>query len=228
MTTMLIGSMFRDSMAYLPQYLLQQEVLGGLLAERGITPRWVLVEGDSIDETRQTLCGWAHGRRAEVVVRADGAPYYPSADLPERWAKLAWVANATLEAITLGDTYYAWIESDLRFDPRTIVRLVEAVERDRPIVAPLLMGRDGETFYDIHGTSAWGVRFGKWPPYHPALEEDPQFLSADSSGGVCVMWADVAAKARNTPEAGYVGFAKSLVSQGYPWTLMPRERVFHT
>lgn len=223
----LVASMFRDSTEYLSAYFAQQDQFAAQMAEHGVHVRWVLVEGDSTDGTRKMLQQWAEGRDVTIEVREDGGPYFSSSNNPERWKKLAWVANATLDAIRESDTYYAWVESDLRFDPSVLVRLHEYLSDERPIVAPLLMQMGADRFYDVHGTKVGGIGFAPWPPYHDCLADDPEFVSADSSGGVSVMWAQVAAQARNTPEEGYVGFAKTLVGKGYPWTLAAREKVWH-
>ena len=222
----LIGSMFRDSTGYLIQYFAQQELLAQLLEERGDTVRWVFCENESVDHTYASLTRWGAGRDVVVRTFADGSPYYSSRDIPERWAHLADVANVVLNEIRPVDDVFVWIEADLLFDPQVIVDLVDALDDDRPIVAPLLLGMRG-TFYDTWGTSVGGTKFKSSAPFHRCMGSG-EWVNADSSGGVVVAYARVAEQARYTPQEGYVGYARTLVAKGFPWALNLTKAVYHS
>lgn len=222
-----VGSMLRDAEPYLDTFLRQCDELERLFEAWGDECRFVFALNDCVDRTPQIVQEWAQGRHVTIEYRNDGCPYYPSVDRPERWRHLAWVQNAVLDRIDyVDDDVFVWVESDLLINPSDVGALVEQLSARRPVLAPLLMGLNGQ-FYDTHGTSVGGVKFRKKAPFHECLEGDPEYVEADSSGGCFVALASVASEARCTPEEGYVGYCKTLVGKGYPWTLACRYKVVH-
>lgn len=220
-----IGSMFRDSSAYIQRTLFQQmHGLGDLLRARGDHATFVLIENDSQDDTYYWLNefgGCGHDPTV-LIKRHDDCPYFPSVDRPERWRHLAWVGNATLEELDNHDAdRFLYVESDLIWKPEDLLRLIDQAE-DQAVCAINL--QPSGAVYDTWGHRAEGVRFQASHPYHHAYTG--QLMRVESACGATALPAEVAAKTRFQPEDCYVGWLRQ-VGEHIPVWLDPTVEVIH-
>lgn len=210
-----VGSMFRDSGSYIRQTLFEQfDGLGQLLKDRGDEVVFLTVENDSTDDTAYQLkefaaCGhWP----VHLIERSDGCPHHPSVDRGDRWRHLAWVANAALEELDEVEAdQFLYVESDLAWDPRDLLRLVD--ESQHVAVSACNVMADGR-WYDTWGTRRDGLWFYATPPFHPDLTM-PENVSGglfrvDSACGATALPAEVARKTRFQPEDCYVGWCRQI------------------
>lgn len=203
-----ICSIFRDSSDYIHRYFTQIAEL-----EQHIGPvRLVLGEGDSTDSTRSLISINLHEHshaEDELVDVSHGGAKYGSVDHPVRWAQISYCCNKVLDALGRCHHPVIWIESDLIWDPKTMVRLLADLDR-YPAVAPMSMyqGR----FYDIWGHRGEdGKTFTMHEPYHHSLEATQGPMVRIGSAGSCIaMVPEVAAKARFGAQDAIVGFCRSI------------------
>lgn len=221
-----IGSMFRDSGAYVQRTLFEQmHILGGLLRRRGDEAVFVLVENDSTDDTFYWLneFGGCGHDRAILIQRHDDCPYFPSVDRADRWRHLAWVANATLEELDeLNADRFLYVESDLQWEPADLLRLID--QADDKAVCALNVRGDGSV-YDTWGTRAEGIRFGASHPYHHAYTGAP--MRVESACGATALPANAAKLCRFQPEDCYVGLNRQIQENGLELWLDPTIQVTH-
>jgi len=157
-------SIFRNSEDYIDRYFLQIYNLERVLGE---PIRLVIAEGDSADDTYEQLekhlVDHAEG---DLLLKIDhGGPTFGSVDHPQRWAQIALVCNGVMEAASeyVGPKIY--VESDLIWEPPTMIQLLEDLAV-YPAVAPMSMM--GTRFYDHWGHRGLdGVRFTGEPPLPP-------------------------------------------------------------
>lgn len=149
-----IVSPFRDSAASIPAYVQRVEQLD--YPETKL--RYVAVEGDSVDHTWSMLNEWAESRDGVRLVTCNtGKPRHGSVVNAERFATLAAVFNAGLDAVDLDwSDYVLFLPSDIEYSRDLLTRLVA---HGKDIIAPFpyLNGR----FYDIWAFSREGNDF--WP-----------------------------------------------------------------
>lgn len=191
-----LGSIFRDSRGYLDRYFAQASGLRELLQTRDPESelRLVLVEGDSRDGTLEAIEKRAARDGFDLRLRKvdHGGPRWGSIDKPERWRALALCCNAVLEQIDERDEALIYVESDLAWQPETMVALIGRLS-EYPAVAPMcftgpqgLAGPRG-FFYDIWGHIKDGVNFTSHPPFHPSLQSANGRLVEIDSAGSCVV-----------------------------------------
>lgn len=221
-----IGSMFRDSGAYVQRTLFEQmHGLGDLLRQRGDEVVFVFVENDSTDDTFYWLneFGGCGHDRAVLVQRHDDCPYFPSVDRVERWRHLAWVANATLEELDgLDADRFLYVESDLQWDPHDLLRLIDQAD-GKAMTAQNVMA--GGQHFDTWGTRCNGVRFAPSHPYHPAYTG--AMMQVESSCGATALPAEIARECRFQPEDCYVGLNRQIREKGLELWLDPSIKVIH-
>jgi hypothetical protein len=222
------GSMWRDMGPVVRDRLSQYHRLYKALAERGDELTLVLVENDSIDDTYWHLnefaaCGGTMG--ALLIQAKDGCPHYPSKDIPDRWRHLAWVANHTLDHAGDCDVFL-YIESDLLWSTQTALKLIDHT-LSADAVCAMNMHAD-QRYYDIWGSRAQGLRFKRWPPYHPILEDwESGLVPIDSACGAIAMKGEVARQVRFQPEDCFVGLCRDIRSKGFGLWLDPSLEVLH-
>ena len=171
-----VSSIFRDSAGYLPRYFAQIAAL-----REHVDVRLVLGEGDSTDGTPTVLPSYLEGWDS-VVTHNHGGPRYGSIDHPERWANIARVVRDVIHAVVDPGDAFVWVESDLMWDPLTMMELLKA---DRP-VAPMVFASDTPRFYDTWGYRKAGVMFTGHPPYIPG-GTDQRYVPVDSCGSCFVL-----------------------------------------
>ena len=225
---------FRNNERHIPKYIEQALAL----VHHRHWLRWVLVEGDSTDNTLPLLQAWAaDDSRVEIVKCDTGKPHYGSVVHPERFEILAQVFNAGLEAAIYDAwaDYVLFIPSAVIYKPDTLARLLSC---KKDIISPMfwivdhegdpVVNANGLRFYDI-----WGfVREGKpFPPMGPAwfrshLPNEP--VQMDTTGGMMLYRAEVARRgARYTKKEVDHGFCRSASALGFEVWCDPSTHILH-
>jgi hypothetical protein len=221
-----LGSAFRNMAgAPLRGYVEQMADLRDALRAKGHVLRWIAVEGDSYDATRQQMR--EHSERllvaSEFITRNHGGPHYSSTEAPERMKALSYVGNGILESVHEEDDVLVYVESDLLWTPSTILRLIDQLAQGIDVIAPLIFA--GECFYDVWAFRKNGSRFAPFAPYHSDLGDG--LTTVDSAGSCLVMRAEVARQCRIINDEALVGFCRDVWSKGFGIYCDPRERVLH-
>lgn len=226
-----IASIFRNSAAYVARYANQVAALRDALAAEGHTLRVVAAEGDSVDWTPHLLVELLGQFEHTILTRAHGGPSFGSVDVTQRWRQIAWVCNELLDELAAGDDdLVIYVESDLIWQPATMLRLLGHVAGARTDVAcPLSLSVGTSLFYDTWGHRSLGRCFEPHAPYHPMLAEpSPTGLYPLESAGSClVMLGEVARAARFQPDDGIVGWGRDIRARGYTIALDPTVKVEH-
>lgn len=217
-------SSFRNSSRYLDRYIEQVAGLQTLLHARGDALTLRLGHGDSSDGTHGMLHEAVSNMfSAWIVDVSHGGPAYGSVEDAQRFRQLAYVANRLSDTIPAEADAVLWVESDLIWEPATLVALLDRLA-DYPAVAPMLM--DGEqSFYDVYAYRRGGVRFTKEPPFHPDINGAP--LRLDSAGSCVAVRGDLGRSLRWPAEDVFVGWCRALGDAGGAIFLEPGLRVEH-
>lgn len=169
-----VCSIFRNSETYLDRYFAQIDAL-----RKHVKVRLVGTWGDSTDDTAALL--HKHGG-IEIEAFHHGGPNFGSVDNPARWDQIARVVCRTLDRVGDPGDALVWVESDLIWDPDTILRLLDDLARV-PAAAPQVLADGSDRWYDTWGYRQGGRLFSGFPPYwtDPA---DPEtgLVKIDSSG----------------------------------------------
>lgn len=174
--TLTVASIFRNSTGYIDRYFAQINAL----RER-IDVDLVLAEGDSTDDTWERLNAAQDG----LVLKVDhGGPHYGSVDHPNRWADIALVVR-TVIANAGNPERFMWIESDLIWEPDTILHLLKDLD-EVPAVAPMVLKQGTTTFYDYWGFRKNGELFMRYAPYYWEPDPDARLVKIDSCGSCFV------------------------------------------
>lgn len=210
-----IASMFRDSVSYLPRYFRQVNCL-----REHYPVQLVIAEGDSEDDTYKELGQYMTDDDRLLKVDHRG-PKFGSVDHGWRWALLAMVGNTILESVP-PEEFVIWVESDLMWSPETMLALLRRLDRV-PAVAPLSMQQG--LFYDVWGHRGLdGKKFERDYPYHPSIDG---FTEIGSAGSCIAMRPDVAKVARFADEDCIVGLCRSIREHGHSLWLDPSLSVVH-
>lgn len=200
-----VGSIFRDSIEYHDRYFDQIDKLEAAIGE---PVQLCIAEGDSTDGSYSDLASRIVDRPWDKLLKVDhGGQHYGSVDHPQRWAQVALVCNAVMDAANL-DGPMIYVESDLIWEPATMIQLLEDLSIV-PAVAPMSM-KDGR-FYDTWGHRGLdGERFYGQPPYHRCMESDRPLVAIGSAGSCVVMREEVARVARFGDNDCIVGLGRDI------------------
>jgi len=167
-----------------------------------------IAEGDSQDGSYPDLMQRTIDRPWDKLLKVDhGGRHFGSVDHPQRWAQVAVVCNAVMDAAAL-DGPMIYVESDLIWEPATMIQLLEDLAIV-PAVAPMSM-KDGR-FYDTFGHRGLdGERFYSQPPYHRCLDSDRPLVAIGSAGSCIVMREEVARVARFGENDCVVGLGREI------------------
>ena len=209
-------SAFRDSCEYLQRYLAQVTALDEVLHARGDKLSFVWGEGDSTDHTRRTLNAARFRFNAVVVDCSHGGTVFDSVVVAERFRQLAHVGRCIFAEIPKTADVVVWVESDLVWQPETIVGLIDRLGDDVAAVAPsIILHRDGwpsNTWYDTHCYyTADGKHFKHRPPYHVA---NTGGMMEMGSVGSCVAMDAVLARAVTIDERVIMGICEDIRKMG--------------
>lgn len=228
-------SAFRNATPYLERYLRQVSGLGERLWNQGNRLSIVLCEGDSSDNTYQLL-GDAISRQVDDYFPVDvdlfqhshGGPDHGSVVNAERFANLARVWNAIWARIPQDADAVIFVESDLAWEPATIIALLDDLAHV-PAVAPMVMLKREEwpdnCFYDFWAFRKNGRNFCMLPPYSEWLGND--MMQLDSAGSCIVMRSDLARQLTWPPEDVCVGLCRQIYELGGSVWLDPKASVIH-
>lgn len=220
---MILASVFRDASDYLDRYQDQVKAL-----REHLPVHVVAVEGDSRDDTWRRLQSLDfYSLKVE-----HGGPRYGSIDFPTRWRQLAAACNVAMIAATRlckPDDPFVYVESDLLWEPETILTLVDDLARV-PAVAPMSMiwdySEDRERFYDCFGHTKNGRPFDYQAPYCDGW--DPGSLIPIDTAGSCFVTSGHYLPYLNfSPTECIRGVGQSLRDNGWQLYLDPTVKVLH-
>jgi hypothetical protein len=231
-----LASIFRDSATYLDRYFTQCRAFRAAMRstippEHQVNLLWC--EGDSTDQTYELLKDYAYQYHGiELFQYHHGGPKFASVDVEQRWRQLARVCNAVMERVPTDTDALVYVESDLIWQPETMVALVKQLERVDAVAPMCWHGTaDSGANYESWGhRGPDGVKFTREAPYHPSLTQpaDRDGLWAISSAGSCVvMRGEVARVARFGESDCIVGLGRSITERGYGLWLAPSLAVVH-
>lgn len=189
-------SSFRDAVPYLPRYFAQVDGLDHALHEQGHRLSFIWGEGDSTDDTKATLLAACYRFRAVVVDCTHGGPAYGSIINAQRFRQLAHVGKRIFAAIPEEADIVAYVESDLIWEPATLLALIERVASGQAAtIAPMVLlrraGWADDSFYDGYCFRAEDRHFAHYRPYHAVYRPDQPF-QVDSVGSCVVMRGEIA------------------------------------
>lgn len=217
-----VGSAWRDRAANVMPYLNRVAALRDAREHHGV--RVVAVEGDSVDNTRQTLEVGARCLNLALDLRTcnHGQPWFGSVESEARFKAMSRVGNEIFEGVKVQDDVLVYIESDLHWDAATIWRLIDQVCRWQvtgyDVIAPMIFA--GKAFYDIWAFRGLdGVRWEPFRPYHKDADGDHQnghnLVEVSAVGSCLVMRGEVARNIRIKNDFCLVGWCQEARQQGY-------------
>lgn len=208
-----ICSAFRNAESYISRYFSQIDALDRLLTRRGDVLSLVLGYGDSTDHTDALLFeACSGGIGARLIDCTHGGKAYTSVVDAQRFRQLAFVGNRVLANVPDDADVVVYIESDLIWEPQTIIELLNDVQW-RDVVAPLIMEVSSSGFYDTFAFVKNGLNFIKAAPYHCGVNGG--MIAMDSVGSCIAMRADIARRFRLPDEDVIVGFCCQVRAAGY-------------
>jgi hypothetical protein len=225
--TVALLSCFRNSNArgHLVHWHTQCLELQQALADRGDVLRLIASEGDSTDNTLGQLQGLRDLGRVpiEIVDGSHGGPDYGATTAPERMTQFAHAANQAYHAVCPTDDVVINVESDLRWDAATMLKLIDDLQTV-DVVAPAVFL--GDRFYDTWAFRKNNLAFRRYPPYHRDL--NPRGLTPmDSVGSCLVMIGDVARWCRVSPVDAVLGFCRQARAFGFHIAVDWRLKIHH-
>lgn len=216
---------FRDSEAHIQPYFDRLAALDYPDHAR----RYVFVEGDSKDETARWLQCWAQNDNRMKLIKCDtGKPKYGSVINAERFATLAQVFNAALDAVDLvWSDYVLFLPCDIAYSPDLLNRLLA---HSKDIIAPAVWVWNGDrhVFYDTWGHTKDRKSVGHLTSYEYAARYGSAPIQMDTVGGTVLIRADVLrAGVRYSPEHVDRGLCRAAHLEGFTVWADPSTNVFH-
>lgn len=225
-----LGSAFRNAAGpQIARWASQCCSLEMSLENIGYTFGMVAVEGDSTDNTVNELHALGEsGAPISIVTCNHGQRVFGSTEESDRLEALSQVGNAILSSVNESDDILIYVESDLIWDAKTIISLIDTLmvcELD--VVAPLIFA--GNLFYDVFVYRGLdGERFSPFPPYHKHLTLSESLpVEVESAGSCLVMRAEVARKCKIKDGRALLGFCKDVRENGYHIFVDPTQRIYH-
>lgn len=225
-------SAFRNASAFIGRYFEQMAKLRDRLGERGDCLYLVLAEGDSIDATWSDLFWVTDDFDCEVIRVNHGGPDYGSVVNAERFANIAKVCNAIWERIPQDAGAVIFVESDLIWEPSTMLALLDRLPK-YPAVAPrIMLQREGFPdgyFYDTWAFRRNGKHFSGWLPWWDD-DEDRAYgepVQLDSAGSCMAIRGDLARQLCWPAEDVLVGLCRLIYERGGSVWLDPKASVIH-
>jgi hypothetical protein len=221
-----IGSAFRNCAGIVSRWQHQVEMLQEHLGPLHLLMIW----GDCIDGTLQRLMQAASDLRpasAQFVERSHGGPVFHSTENPDRMKALSFVGNGILESVDDDIDVLIYVESDLVWDPKTMVHLIDRLRfPDVDMVSPLIFA--GDLFYDVWGHRGLDERrLSPFHPHHPDVKFDGALTPMSSVGSCLVMRGEVARRCRIIEDNALVGFCKDVRTKGFHIWLDATQKVRH-
>ena len=219
-----VGGMFQNSMKYLDRAIAQYFSLIAAAPQHQFD--FIFAEGDSTDNSAT----W--NRLNEIFPgstfkREHKGKIYGSVDDSQRWTQIAYVVDGILERVKPEHDALLYVESDLLWEPKTLLTLLSYLDRVEAAV-PMIWMRG--VFYDIWAYAKDGVKFTGNPPYHRTLTQPTSngLHEIDSGGGCLAVRGDIARKCRCIPKAkALVGFYTEMRRRGHKVWVDPKIGVLH-
>lgn len=222
-------SSFRDSTGYIDRYFAQVDALHAALEKRADRLRVIIGEGDSKDATRAEV--EQHLAEADYLTTfldvAHGGKKYGSVVNAQRFAQLSQVWNKIWAAIPKNYSAVLFLESDIIWQPETMLTLLDCLDT-YPAIAPMVLcPRINPTFlYDSWAFRKDGQHIWVGPPYFPDWEmQEP--LQVDSAGSVLAMRGALAHRLTWPAEDVIVGVCRGIYELGESVWLHPKLEVQH-
>ena len=211
-----LASCFRNSTPYLQRYFRQCDALDTALYHAGHKLSFIWGEGDSTDGTLKMLHAARWRFKVVIVDCTHGGELFPSVVNAERFRQLAFVGRQIFASIPVDTDVVVYVESDLIWQPETMLGLIEHVKPPEPIVddpilpyavpgslvavaPPIILQRQGwqrGTWYDTHAFVADGVHFEHRPPWHARNDGTSTMIQLETAGSCLAMRAGYARAAQ--------------------------------
>lgn len=229
-------SAFRNAESYIGTYFYQIDNLALALRERGDKLRIIAAFGDCTDSTGQLLKDQVifRGASLSLLFSVDIFPFdhggadYGSVVNEERFRNIARVCNAIWERIPQDADAVIWVESDLIWQPETMLALVDNLA-EYPAVVPMVMlkraGYSPEFFYDTWAFRMGTTHISPMPPYFRNWDGVTP-LQVSSAGSCMVIRGELARKV-HWPADVFVGLSRDIYGYGGSVWLDPKVSVIH-
>ena len=224
-----LASAFRDSVPYLQRYLSQCSDLDTLLYHAGHKLSFVWGEGDSADSTLAMLTAAKWRFKADVVDCTHGGGEWGSVVRAERFRQLAHVGRVIWGALPESADVVVYCESDLVWEPATMLGLIERVG-EYPAISPMVFldraGWSKKAWYDTWGGVGMdGQHFEHRPPYNAGYNPDRPF-QVRSMGSCMAFRSDIARKLK-IDERVFQGMCAQIYEMGESVWIDPALTVTH-
>lgn len=167
---------------------------------------------------------------AQIVDCTHGGAAYGSVVKAERFRQLAHVASRVWAAIPTDTDVMVWVESDLIWEPITLIRLVGRVAEYGAISPMVFLRRAGwgkESFYDTYAAVGLnGQHFSHHAPYHADYNPDEPFRVA-SMGSCMAMRGDIARRITFDDNTIFPDICRQIAAGGYGVYVDPSLCVYH-
>jgi len=190
--------------------------------------RVIVGENDSEDATRDHLFQWqcTAPYKVGIIDRSQGGPHYPSIDLPERWAHIAYVMNGVLDQLAPIDDRVLYVDPDLIWEPDMVVRLLDKLDDEHDVIAPLAWHGVSQRRFDTWGTRKNGERLRRIEdPFDRVAQRG--IVEVDSAACLNVMKGEFARLCRFGETDANVGWHNQMREKGARIWLDFEERVVH-
>lgn len=197
MTNIVICSIFRDSSAYLENYI--NQLFDYMYATGDLKFQIIWLTGDNKDNTEERLSKamkepFFAQKRIHLLHYDTHLPYNMEGS-PERWKRLSDCWNkCLLEGKKHEPDILICVESDLIWNPTAMDEIIENIlDEKTDVSAPMLLrdhdGQGKTVFYDTHGFIRGGNNFNNDAPWWGPgpKEEHNLLLPVQSLGGMVAM-----------------------------------------
>lgn len=217
-----IVCMIRDAAVYFEDFRGRCETLAEYLPLRVI-----LGENDSSDATPDLCERWGRDFPVTTINRSEGGPYYPSADIVDRWRHFSYVMNGVLDQLTEDDDEVLYVDPDLVWDPGMMVRLHDMRAEDGfDVLSPLAWSDRHSRPYDLWGTRRRGVPISASGPYWETVQSRG-VIEVDSVACCNLMGGEWARVCRWGSADANVGWHREIRDKGGRIWLNLDEKVVH-
>lgn len=183
----------------------------------------VCLEGDSTDDTYETLKRYQDNFNIVLIKEDTGRPHYPSHAIPDRLITLGRLSNIALERAMQEDpSYILWLDSDVTL-PRNYITSLLAHGKD--VVAPMFFFENSVYFRDTWGYRVKEELFLNRYPYCKNYKNNKLF-EVDSVGLPLIDAKVIKAGARFGDEE-IVDLCRSIRSLGFKIFVDPSIAVTH-
>jgi len=183
----------------------------------------VCLEGDSIDDTYETIQSFQDRLNIILIKHDTGGPHYPSHAIPDRLITLGKLSNIVLErAMEENPSYILWLDSDVTIPKNYINRLLS---HNKDVVAPMFFFENSTYFRDTWGYRVNNELFTNRYPYCKTYRNNELF-EVDSVG-LPLISAKVIKDGARFGDEEIVDLCRSIRALGYKIFVDPSISVTH-